>query len=67
MKLFSNAKILNFICSISLFFFGCQSETVSIENKIEKHKNNIYLLNDSLKMIDQKIDSVLKIYSKKNK
>ena len=40
MKLFSNAKILNFICSISLFFFGCQSETISIENKIEKHKNN---------------------------
>ena len=67
MKLFLKSNTLYFICSISLFFFGCQSETTNIENKIEKHKNNIYLLNDSLKMIDQKIDSVLKIYSKKNK
>ena len=65
MKLFSKSKILYFIPSISLFFFGCQSETISIENKIEKHKNNIYLLNDSLKIIDHKIDSVLKIYSRK--
>ena len=37
----------------------------SLEEQISSHKNNIYTLGDSIKILDQKIDSLIKIYSNK--
>ena len=57
-KLFSS-KILYFSF---LVIIGCGKKSETIEERIKSHKNKIYQLSDSLKMIDQKIDSLIKIY-----
>jgi len=64
-KLISHKSNLSKFLYLSFFIIvGCGEKTQTIEEKIKSHKNNIYELGDSLKMIDQKIDSLMKIYSK---
>ena len=40
-----------------------RNENQSFEEKINSHKNQIYQLNDSLKIMDHKIDSLLYLYT----
>lgn len=54
-------KLLLMIC----FFISCTNEKKSIEEQIHTHKQKIYLLGDSLNIMDVKIDSLVKIYSNK--
>jgi len=65
MKLFSNKFLHVFLYIITIFFLGCNDEPQVIEDKIETHQNNIYNLRDSIKIMDHRIDSLLKLYSKK--
>ncbi len=60
-KKFNLIKLLLMIC----FFISCSNEKKSIEEQINTHKQEIYLLGDSLNIMDIKIDSLVKIYSKK--
>tara|TARA_B100000700_G_C14362542_1_gene542166 strand:- start:4 stop:192 length:189 start_codon:yes stop_codon:yes gene_type:complete len=62
MKLFLINFKLKFL--ILILFFGCNKENQTFEEQIANHKNRIYQLSDSLKLMDQKIDSLIKIYSK---
>ena len=58
-----NIHLINltlFLCTIS-----CTKNNETIEERIESHKFNTYSLTDSLKIIDSKIDSLIKIYSNK--
>jgi|GEM_PF-3590598 len=54
-------KLLLMIC----YFVSCSNEKKSIEEQISTHKQEIYLLGDSLNIMDVKIDSLVKIYSNK--
>lgn len=47
------------------YFVSCSNEKKSIEEQISTHKQEIYLLGDSLNIMDVKIDSLIKIYSNK--
>ena len=65
MKLFFKQNLSKFLYFSFFIIVGCGEETQTIEEKIESHKNKIYELGDSLKMIDHQIDSLMKIYSRK--
>jgi hypothetical protein len=54
-------KLFIMIC----FFVSCTKKTKSIEEQINTHKQEIYLLGDSLNNMETRIDSLVKIYSKK--
>lgn len=55
---------LKFIILILILFFGCNKENQTFEEQITNHKNRVYQLSDSLKLMDKNIDSLMKIYSK---
>ena len=63
MKLFLINFKLKFLILFLILFFGCNKENQTFEEQIANHKNRIYQLSDSLKLMDQKIDSLIKIYS----
>ena len=65
MKLFSTKKSLIIFIYFFVFFSGCTDEEQSIESQIEIHDNHISVLSDSIKIMDHKIDSLLKLYSGK--
>ena len=50
-----------FLCTI----ISCTQDKDPIEVRIETHKINTYSLGDSLKIIDIKIDTLIKAYSNK--
>ena len=54
----------NLILIIAIFY-GCGKDNSSLENRIDSHKNKVYLIGDSIKIIDQRIDSLIQIYSPK--
>ena len=63
-KIKKNIYLLNltlFLCTI----ISCTKNKDPIEVRIETHKINTYSLGDSLKIIDIKIDSLIKAYSNK--
>lgn len=65
MKLFLINFKPKFVFLILFFIVGCSKESQTFEEQIANHKNRIYQLSDSLKLMDQKIDSLMKIYSRK--
>ena len=65
MKLFLINFKLKFVILFLILIFGCNKENQTFEKQIANHKNRIYQLSDSLKLMDQKIDSLIKIYSNK--
>jgi len=64
MKLFLRLKSIHFLFIFFIFFIGCSDEEISLNERIENHKTKVLNLGDSLKFMDQKIDSLIKIYSK---
>ena len=63
-KIKKNIYLLNltlFLCTI----ISCTQNKDPIEVRIETHKINTFSLGDSLKIIDIKIDSLIKAYSNK--
>jgi hypothetical protein len=58
------SKKILFILIIGLIV-SCQKEEAGLEEKISTHKLNIYSLGDSVKIIDNQIDSLIQVYSKK--
>ena len=65
MKLFLINFKPKFVILFLFLIIGCSKETQTFEEQIANHKNRIYQLSDSLKLMDQKIDSLMKIYSPK--
>tara|TARA_B100001029_G_C15025169_1_gene433133 strand:- start:55 stop:252 length:198 start_codon:yes stop_codon:yes gene_type:complete len=65
MKLFFKSILSKNIYIFFFIFIGCKENNQSIEEKVQSHKNKIYELSDSLKIIDKQIDSLIKIYSQK--
>ena len=62
-----NKKII-YLLNLTLFLctiISCTQNKEPIEVRIETHKINTYSLGDSLKIIDIKIDSLIKAYSNK--